>query len=72
MISFDKMHGNGNDFIILNSIEKDFTPSKAFIKKSYWPNFLASKTFKNKNLKNLNYNGVSINTKTIKKNNLFL
>jgi len=34
MISFDKMHGNGNDFIILNSIEKDFTPSKVFIKKN--------------------------------------
>ena len=34
MISFDKMHGNGNDFIILNSIEKDFAPSKVFIKKN--------------------------------------
>ena len=34
MISFDKMHGNGNDFIILNSIETDFVPSKAFIKKN--------------------------------------
>jgi len=34
MISFDKMHGNGNDFIILNSIETDFVPSKTFIKKN--------------------------------------
>jgi len=32
---------------------------------------LLKKIFNNKNIKNVNYNGVSINTKTIKKNNLF-
>ena len=31
-----------------------------------------NKIFNNKNIKNVNYNGVSINTKTIKKNDLFL
>ena len=39
--------------------------------KSNWSQQLAKKTFKNKNLKKINYNGVSINTKTLKKNNLF-
>ena len=34
MISFDKMHGNGNDFIVMNSIEQDFIPSMKFIKKN--------------------------------------
>ena len=33
--------------------------------------FLAKKAFNKSNLKNISYNGVSINTKTIKKNNLF-
>ena len=39
--------------------------------KSNWSQDLAKKAFNNKNLKNVNYNGVSINTKTIKENNLF-
>ena len=33
MINFEKMHGNGNDFIVLNSLEKNFHPKKSFIKK---------------------------------------
>ena len=33
MISFDKMHGNGNDFIVMNSIEQEFSPNKRLIKK---------------------------------------
>ena len=40
-------------------------------KKNYYQNFLLEKIFGNNNLKNINYDGVSINTKTIKKNNLF-
>ena len=32
---------------------------------------MLNKIFNNKNIKNVNYNGVSINTKTIKKNDLF-
>ena len=32
MISFDKMHGNGNDFIVINSIENTYKLSKSKIK----------------------------------------
>ncbi len=44
---------------------------KFFFKKESYQNFLLKKVL-NKNLKNINYSGVSINTKTIKKNNLFV
>ena len=40
-------------------------------KESNWSNFLAQKAFETKNLKNTNYSGVSIDTNTIKKNNIF-
>ena len=40
-------------------------------KKNNYQNLLLKRIFDNKSLKNINYNGVSINTKTIKKNNLF-
>jgi len=40
-------------------------------KKNHYQNYLLKKIFNNNNLGNVNYNGVSINTKTIKKNNLF-
>ncbi len=53
--------------VILETIKKN----KSSIKKINWPTFLIQKAFKNKNLKNINYNGVSISTKNIKKNNLF-
>ena len=33
MTSFDKMHGNGNDFVVVNSIEKDLVLRKSLIKK---------------------------------------
>ena len=39
MISFDKMHGNGNDFIVLNSIENTYKVSKSIIKKLSDRNF---------------------------------
>ena len=42
---------------------------KKFIKnKNLWNNFLVKKVF---NKKNVNYSGVSINSKTVKKNNIF-
>lgn len=44
---------------------------KFYFKKSHWSTFLSQKAFTNDNLKNINYNGVSINSKNIKKNNLF-
>ncbi len=40
-------------------------------KKDFSSNYLLKKTFKNNDIKNINYNGVSINSKTSKKNNLF-
>ena len=33
MINFEKWHGNGNDFVIVNSIEQGFKLTKGFIKK---------------------------------------
>ena len=39
MISFDKMHGNGNDFIVLNSIDNTHKLSKSRIKKLSDRNF---------------------------------
>jgi len=43
---------------------------KFSFRKSHYQNFLLKKIF-DKNIKNVNYDGVSINTRTIKKNNLF-
>ena len=44
---------------------------KFYYKKNYWSKFILQKTFENNNLENIDYNGVSINSKNIKKNNLF-
>ena len=33
MIKYQKMHGNGNDFLMINSLETGFQPKKSFIKK---------------------------------------
>ena len=52
-------------------IKKIIHKKKFSYKKSNYQNFLLKKIFDNSSLKNINYNGVSINTKTIKKNNLF-
>ena len=32
MINYSKMHGNGNDFVIINSIDSDVLLTKDFIK----------------------------------------
>jgi len=53
--------------VIKDIIKKKFS----FSKKNSWPQFLAKNVFNNSSLKNINYNGVSINSKTIKKNNIF-
>ena len=54
-----------------NVIKEIVGKRKFYFAKSNWSQNLAEKTFKNKNLRKINYNGVSINTRTIKKNNLF-
>ena len=59
---------NFSDKKVIQEILKE---RKSFIQKNFWQNFIAKKSFKNNKLKNINYNGVSINTKTMKKNNLF-
>ena len=33
MINFEKWHGNGNDFVIINTVEKNIKLTKSFIKK---------------------------------------
>mgnify|MGYP006234693435 CR=1 FL=1 len=33
MINFEKWHGNGNDFVIINSIEESIKLKKSFIKR---------------------------------------
>ena len=52
-------------------IKEIINKNKFSFKKNHYKNFLLKKTFGNNNLVNMDYNGVSINTKTIKKNNLF-
>ena len=54
-----------------NVIKEIVGERKFYFTKSNWSQNLVEKAFKNKNLRKINYNGVSINTKTIKKNNLF-
>ena len=52
-------------------IKKIIQKRKFSFKKTHYHNFLLNKVFNEDKFKNINYNGVSINTKTIKKNNLF-
>ena len=53
-------------------IIKELVRKRRFsFKKNFHSNFLTSKSFNENNLENINYDGVSINTKSIKKNNLF-
>jgi len=57
-----------SDKKVIKSIIKK---SELSFKKDYWSEKIAKKAFNNYKLKNINYNGVSINSKTVKKNNLF-
>ena len=52
-------------------IKEIINKKKFFAEKSSYQNFLLKKTFNKNFIKNSNYDGVSINSKTIKKNNLF-
>jgi len=52
-------------------IKKIINKKKNFIKKTNYQSLLLNKTFKGKSFNDVNYSGVSINTKTIKKNNIF-
>ena len=70
----EKTQDYGNKIINFSdkkAIREIINKSKFSFKKSHYQDFLLKKIFNNKNIKNVNYNGVSINTKTIKKNDLF-
>ena len=70
----EKIQDYGNKIINFSDkkVIKEMLQNRKFsLKKNNWSNFVIKKVFNNSNLENVNYNGVSINTKTIKKNNLF-
>jgi len=70
----EKIQDYGNKIINFSDkkvIREIINKRKFSFKKSHYQDFLLKKIFNNKNIKNVNYNGVSINTKTIKKNDLF-
>ena len=52
-------------------IKEIINKRKSFPIKNYYQSFLLGKTFDKNVIKNVNYNGVSINSRNIKKNNLF-
>ena len=52
-------------------IKRIINKKKFYLRKKYYNNFLLKKAFNNDAAGKIKYNGVSINTKTIKKNNLF-
>ena len=70
----EKTQDYGNKIINFSDkkvIREIINKRKFSFKKGHYQDFLLKKIFNNKNIKNVNYNGVSINTKTIKKNDLF-
>jgi len=70
----EKIQDYGNKIINFSDkkvIREIINKRKFSFRKNYYQDFLLRKIFNDKNIKNVNYNGVSINTKTIKKNNLF-
>ena len=70
----EKIQDYGNRILNFSDkkvIKEIIKKRKSFTDKNYWSSFIAQKSFRNNKLKNINYNGVSINTKSIKKNNLF-
>ena len=52
-------------------IKKIIKKRKFFSKKKYYENYLLKKVFNNNKINKIQYTGVSINTKTMKRNNLF-
>jgi murE/murF fusion protein len=70
----EKTQDYGNKIINFSDkkIIKEIIKKRKFnFKKNYWTNYIFKKAFNKSKLKNVYYNGVSINSKTIKKNNLF-
>jgi len=70
----EKTQDYGNKIINFSdkrAIREIIKKRKFFFKKPNYQDFLLKKIFNDKNIKNVNYKGVSINTKTIKKNDLF-
>jgi len=70
----EKTQDYGNKIINFSDkkiIKEIIKKRKSNSKRNYWSNFIFKKVFNKNKLKNMNYNGVSINSKTIKKNNLF-
>ena len=59
------------NFLDKKIIKEIINKRKFSFKKSHYQNFLLKKIFDKNIIKNVNYDGVSINTRTIKKNNLF-
>ena len=58
-------------FLDKKVIKEIINKEKIFFKKENYKNILLQKSFYNSFIKNVNYNGVSINSKNVKKNNLF-
>ena len=52
-------------------IKEIIKKGKFYFKNNQYQDYLLKKVFDDNNLKNVNYNGVSINSKTVKKNDLF-
>ena len=52
-------------------IIREIIKKKNYLKNNFYQDFLLNKAFNKKSIKNIKYNGVSINTKTIKKNDIF-
>ena len=70
----ERIQDYGNKIINFSDkkvIKEIIRKKKFFFEKDNWTQKIAKEAFNNNNLKNVNYEGVSINTKTIKKNNLF-
>ena len=71
----EKTQDYGNKVIKFSDkkvIKEAVKKRKNFIKKYNYHDFLLNTAFHKNNLKNIKYNNVSINTKTVKKNNLFI
>ena len=70
----EKTQDYGNKIINFSDkkvIKEILKKGNYYSKENCWAQEIAKKTFYNNKLKKLDYNGVSINTKTVRKNNLF-
>ena len=70
----EKTQDYGKKIIIFSDkkiIQQIVKKNKLKFKKYYYQDFLLNKAFRRNDIKNVKYNEISINTKTIKKNDLF-